>query len=32
MSEWRLSRSYRSTSGAVCWERLGDPAAEPVVL
>jgi pimeloyl-ACP methyl ester carboxylesterase len=32
VSEWRLSRSYRSTSGEVCWERLGDPAAEPVVL
>jgi pimeloyl-ACP methyl ester carboxylesterase len=32
VSEWRLDRSYRSTSGEVRWERLGDPDAEPVVL
>ncbi|MBV7653576.1 alpha/beta fold hydrolase [Streptomyces albidoflavus] len=32
MSEWELSRTYGSSAGEVRWERLGDPAAPPVVL
>ncbi|MFD4986855.1 alpha/beta fold hydrolase [Streptomyces sp. NPDC058374] len=32
MSDWELTRTYGSSSGEVRWERLGDPAAEPVVL
>ena len=29
---WQLSRAYRSSSGDVRWDMLGDPGAEPVVL
>lgn len=32
MSEWELTESYRSTSGEVRWDRLGEPTSEPVVL
>ncbi|MFD4169614.1 alpha/beta fold hydrolase [Streptomyces albidoflavus] len=32
MSDWELSRTYGSSAGEVRWERLGDPAAPPVVL
>ncbi|CAM5512231.1 pimeloyl-ACP methyl ester carboxylesterase [Streptomyces sp. DSM 41037] len=30
--DWELSEAYESSSGEVRWERLGDPAAPPVVL
>ncbi|MGH3446005.1 MAG: alpha/beta fold hydrolase [Nocardioidaceae bacterium] len=32
MDNRRLTRSYRSTSGEVRWDRFGDPDSEPVVL
>ncbi|MFE9258710.1 alpha/beta fold hydrolase [Streptomyces sp. NPDC006879] len=32
MRDWELSRTFRSTSGDVRWERLGDPSAPAVVL
>ncbi|GAA2438483.1 alpha/beta hydrolase [Actinomadura vinacea] len=32
MPHWDLSRTYRSTSGTVRWDRLGDQGGEPVVL
>ncbi|RII11870.1 Haloalkane dehalogenase [Streptomyces sp. YIM 130001] len=32
MRDWELARSFDSASGEVRWERLGDPAAPPVVL
>ncbi|MQA24890.1 MAG: alpha/beta fold hydrolase [Micromonosporaceae bacterium] len=32
MSDWELSQTYRSGSGEVRWERLGEPGAQPVVL
>jgi pimeloyl-ACP methyl ester carboxylesterase len=32
MSDWQLSQSYRSISGRVSWDSLGEAGAEPVVL
>jgi len=32
VSEWQLSRTFRSTSGDVRWDSLGHPGREPVVL
>jgi len=32
VGEWRLTRSYRSTSGEVRWDSLGEPGRPPVVL
>ncbi|ONK11455.1 alpha/beta hydrolase [Streptomyces sp. MP131-18] len=32
MSAWRLTRTFRSTSGAVRWDSLGPPGQDPVVL
>ena len=32
MTEWELSRSFTSSSGAARWERLGPSGAPPVVL
>ncbi|WP_432100292.1 alpha/beta fold hydrolase [Streptomyces sp. WAC 04229] len=32
MSAWQLPESYRSGSGTVRWNRLGDPAGRPLVL
>ncbi|WP_424640054.1 alpha/beta fold hydrolase [Embleya sp. AB8] len=32
MLDWELSRTFDSASGKVRWDRLGDPAAAPVVL
>ncbi|MFK4107150.1 alpha/beta fold hydrolase [Streptomyces sp. NPDC002176] len=32
MSEWHLSETFRSTSGDVRWDSLGDPGQDPVVL
>jgi pimeloyl-ACP methyl ester carboxylesterase len=32
MRDWPLNSTYRSTSGAVRWDRFGDPDREPVVL
>jgi pimeloyl-ACP methyl ester carboxylesterase len=30
--DWQLGRTFASMAGAVRWERLGDPGADPVVL
>ncbi|MEV6781043.1 alpha/beta hydrolase [Streptomyces sp. NPDC051098] len=32
MSEWQLTETFRSTSGDVRWDRLGQPGRQPVVL
>lgn len=32
MDEWQLNKTYRTMSGRVRWDRLGDPDGEPVVL
>lgn len=32
MSEWQLSETFRSTSGDVRWDSLGDPGHDPVIL
>ncbi|MFF5499311.1 alpha/beta fold hydrolase [Streptomyces aquilus] len=32
MGEWQLTRAYRSTSGEVRWDSLGEPGRPPVVL
>jgi pimeloyl-ACP methyl ester carboxylesterase len=32
MDAWTLRNAYTSTLGEVRWDRLGDPAAEPLVL
>ncbi|MCI3278348.1 alpha/beta fold hydrolase [Streptomyces cylindrosporus] len=32
MSDWPLTRTFRSSSGAVRWDSLGDPGRDPVVL
>ncbi|MFI2211840.1 alpha/beta fold hydrolase [Streptomyces sp. NPDC020141] len=32
MSGWELPRTFAGSSGEVRWQRLGDPAAPPVVL
>ncbi len=32
MREWTLSKTFPSAAGQVCWERLGDPGQQPVVL
>ncbi|MGX5186739.1 alpha/beta fold hydrolase [Streptomyces avermitilis] len=32
MREWQLGETYRSTAGAVCWDSLGQPGQDPVVL
>jgi pimeloyl-ACP methyl ester carboxylesterase len=32
MSEWQLTQTFRSTSGDVRWDRLGQPGRPPVVL
>ncbi|MFG3046019.1 alpha/beta fold hydrolase [Streptomyces sp. NPDC048241] len=32
MSEWHLSETFRSTSGDVRWDSLGEPGQDPVVL
>ncbi|MFG3097765.1 alpha/beta fold hydrolase [Streptomyces sp. NPDC048202] len=32
MSEWHLSETFRSTSGDVRWDSLGEPGRDPVVL
>ncbi|GAA3194864.1 MULTISPECIES: alpha/beta fold hydrolase [Streptomyces] len=32
MSAWQLSETFRSTSGEVRWDRLGQPGGHPVVL
>jgi pimeloyl-ACP methyl ester carboxylesterase len=32
VSEWQLTRTFRSTSGDVRWDSLGDPGQDPVVL
>ncbi|MDH6612142.1 pimeloyl-ACP methyl ester carboxylesterase [Streptomyces sp. SAI-208] len=32
MAEWQLPRTFRSGSGAVRWDSLGDPDRDPVVL
>lgn len=32
MSDWKLTRTYQSRSGAVRWDRIGNPGGEPVVL
>ncbi|MFG3197796.1 alpha/beta fold hydrolase [Streptomyces sp. NPDC048208] len=32
MSEWQLSETFRSTSGGVRWDSLGQPGQDPVVL
>lgn len=32
MADWPLSNTYDSTSGAVRWDRFGEPGGEPVVL
>ncbi|WP_406334904.1 alpha/beta fold hydrolase [Streptomyces sp. NBC_00203] len=32
MSEWQLTRTFRSTSGDVRWDSLGQPGQDPVVL
>ncbi|MEV8432346.1 alpha/beta fold hydrolase [Streptomyces chartreusis] len=31
-SDWQLTRTFSSTSGAVRWDRLGPPGGPPVVL
>ncbi|WP_020138570.1 alpha/beta fold hydrolase [Streptomyces sp. 351MFTsu5.1] len=32
MSDWQLTRAFRSSSGEVRWDTLGDPGHDPVVL
>jgi pimeloyl-ACP methyl ester carboxylesterase len=32
VDDWRLTETYRSSSGEVRWERLGEPGRDPVVL
>jgi len=32
VSEWQLTRTFRSTSGDVRWDSLGQPGQDPVVL
>ncbi|NUR00586.1 MAG: alpha/beta hydrolase [Streptomyces sp.] len=32
MSDWPLTKTYRSTSGDVRWDHLGEPGRDPVVL
>ncbi|WP_328974739.1 alpha/beta hydrolase [Streptomyces canus] len=32
MSDWPLTRTFRSSSGEVRWDSLGDPGRDPVVL
>jgi pimeloyl-ACP methyl ester carboxylesterase len=32
MTDWHLTRTFRSDSGTIRWDRFGDPDAEPVVL
>jgi pimeloyl-ACP methyl ester carboxylesterase len=32
LSDWQLSKTYRSTSGEVRWDSLGEPGKSPVVL
>ncbi|MFF4249616.1 alpha/beta fold hydrolase [Streptomyces sp. NPDC001663] len=32
MSDWPLTRTFRSTSGEVRWDSLGEPGRNPVVL
>ncbi|MFI0717259.1 alpha/beta fold hydrolase [Streptomyces inhibens] len=32
MDDWQLTRTFSTKSGSVCWDRLGDPSAPPVVL
>lgn len=32
MNEWQLTRTFRSTSGDVCWDTLGSVGQDPVVL
>jgi pimeloyl-ACP methyl ester carboxylesterase len=32
VSEWPLTKTFRSASGDVCWNSLGDPGRDPVVL
>lgn len=32
MNEWQLTETFRSTSGDVRWDRLGQPGQHPVVL
>ncbi|BDH05901.1 alpha/beta fold hydrolase [Streptomyces seoulensis] len=32
MSDWHLSETFRSTSGGVRWDSLGQPGQDPVVL
>ena len=32
MPDWKLGRTYRSGSGEVRWDVLGEPHADPVVL
>ncbi len=32
MNAWQLTRTFRSTSGDVRWDRLGPPGQDPVVL
>lgn len=32
MSEWQLTETFRSTSGDVRWDSLGEPGPDPVVL
>lgn len=32
MTEWQLTKTFRSTSGDVRWERLGQPGRDPVAL
>ena len=32
MSDWPLTRTFRSTSGEVRWDSLGEPGRDPVVL
>lgn len=32
MSDWTLTRTFRSSSGEVRWDSLGDPGRDPVVL
>ncbi|MFF7948046.1 alpha/beta fold hydrolase [Streptomyces griseorubiginosus] len=32
MREWQLRETYSSTAGTVCWDSLGPPGQDPVVL
>ncbi len=32
MTDWKLSRTYESSSGEVRWDRFGDAGGDPVVL